>query len=204
MNKSEKFWDRMAKNFDKGDDQYDPSYLETISSYLDVNDNVFEFACGTGSLACTLAERVNQIHAMDISSKMIEIAKSKASERNIENVHFEKATLFDGQYAKESFDVLFACNILHLVEDHPLIFQRIDELLKPGGIFISDTVCMGEMGKLISLPLALFGKIGVIPKINRFGSNELIESIANSGFQILDSTNLNPSPPTYLIIAEKE
>lgn len=203
MNKSEKFWDRMAKNFDNQGDEYESSYIETITKYLDADDSVFEFACGTGSLACILANKVKTIHAMDISSKMIEIAQAKAVERNIENVNFEKATIFDERYANESFDLVLACNILHLVEDLPAVMQRISAFLKPGGIFISDTVCMGEISKLVSLPLALLGKIGVVPKINQFNPDELIDSIKNTNFQILEATNLNPSPPTYFVVAEK-
>lgn len=193
----------MAKNYDNQGDQYDPSYIDTISKYLNADDTVFEFACGTGSLACTLADKVKVIHAMDISVRMIEIAQQKAVDREITNIQFDKATLFDRRYENETYDVVFACNILHIVEDLSATIQRLNALLKPGGIFISDTVCMGEMSKLVSLPLALLGKTGIFPDINRFSSNELIDTIKKSDFQIQETTNLNPSPPTYFVVAEK-
>ena len=100
MEKSEKFWDRTAQNFDQGDDQYDDAYLGTIKSYLGVNDTVLDFACGTGSFSSLIADNVKEIHAIDISSKMLEIAERKTVENNIENLNFMHATIFDQRLKK--------------------------------------------------------------------------------------------------------
>lgn len=203
IDKSEKFWDRLAKNFDKGGEQYEQSYIDTITRYLDRNDVVLDFACGTGSLSCLLAENVMSIHGIDISSNMIDIAKKKASNRNLENIHFERSTIFDEKFAEESFDVIFACNILHLLEDPAKVIQKISQLLKPGGIFISDTVCLGEQKSIIRVFLALISKIGIAPYINPLKSSQLDDSLTQSGFRVAHAEMLGSGPTSYFLIAEK-
>ena len=57
------------------------------------------------------------IHAIDTSSKMIEIAKRKADGRKIKNIDYEHSTIFDERYKRGSFDVILVFYILHLLED---------------------------------------------------------------------------------------
>ncbi|MCZ8488391.1 methyltransferase domain-containing protein [Vibrio lentus] len=52
---------------------------------------------------------------------MVEAAKNKAANNNIENVHFAQATIFDNEY-NESFDVIFAFNMLHTV-GNPIVMS---------------------------------------------------------------------------------
>jgi 2-polyprenyl-3-methyl-5-hydroxy-6-metoxy-1,4-benzoquinol methylase len=40
--------------------------------------------------------------------------------------------------------VILAFHVLHLLEDTQEVVQRMHELLKPGGLFVSATACMGE------------------------------------------------------------
>ena len=151
---------------------------------------------------------MKEIHGIDISSKMIETAKSRAGERKIENIEFAHATIFDKRYGRESFDAILALNVLHLVEDINKVMQRINELLKPGGLIISSTACMGETGKffskLISIPIFLLTKLGILPKIIFFRVSELEDSITNGKFQIVKTeTKSSNAATTCFIVAKK-
>jgi 2-polyprenyl-3-methyl-5-hydroxy-6-metoxy-1,4-benzoquinol methylase len=134
---------------------------------------------------------VKEIHGIDISSKMIEAAKGKADERKIENIDFAQATIFDERYRRESFDVILALNIMHLVEDTQKVMQRINELLKPGGLIISSTACLGEkktfLSILLSIPIFLLIKIGIPPYLRSFKIPELEDSITKENFQIVET-----------------
>lgn len=202
MDRSENFWDRTANNFDEQDDQYDPGYVHTIKGYLEPSDVVLDFACGTGSFACLISSDVQEIHAIDISSKMLEIAEGKARSREIENVNFMHATIFDQRFKEGSFDVILAFNILHLVENLPEVMQRINWLLQPGGTFISDTPCLSEK-PLVRIVTAILSKLPMLPHVENFSITELKTSIANRNFQIIETQNLSESPPTLLIVAKK-
>ncbi|NEW06798.1 methyltransferase domain-containing protein [Paenibacillus sp. SYP-B3998] len=57
------------------------------------------------------------------------------------NINYAHSTIFDERYKKGSFDVILVFHVLHLLEDEHIVLQRINELLKPGGLLISATPC---------------------------------------------------------------
>ena len=205
INKSEKFWDRLSKNYDKRDNN-EKTYkktLEIIKKNLKSSDIVLDYACATGSYSIDLAANVKEIHGIDISSKMIEIAKRKAGT----NVYFAKATIFE-KYKKEKFNVVLAFNIFHLLEEPKKVIHRINELLKPGGLLISKTPCLGEkktfLHSFLFYILLILSKIGLIPDIRFFNISELENLITNENFQIVKPESLNHNPQDYFIIAKKK
>ncbi len=206
MNKSEKFWDKQSRNYDKQVKQYEQTHIKTVANtkkHLNMSDIVLDYACGTGIITNEIADNVKEIHAIDISSKMIDVAKRKAGERKIENINFAQSTIFDERYKKESFNVILAFNILHLLEDTQKVMQRINELLKPGGLFISATACMGEKMSFLGILLSLLSKIGIVPYVKIFKFSELEDLIANGNFQIVETEELGHTPPNYFIVAKK-
>ena len=206
MYKSEKFWDKIANSYEKKAIKNKKAYNETLENtkkHLNINDIVLECGCGTGTITLEFADRVKEIYATDISSKMIEIAKRKAEERKIENVKFAQSSIFDERLKKESFNVILAFNVLHLLEDTQKVMQRINELLKPGGLFISGTVCLAEKNKFWSICAFILGKLGLIPYVKCFKISELEDFIANANFQLVETGIFFPLPPRRFIVAKK-
>jgi ubiquinone/menaquinone biosynthesis C-methylase UbiE len=79
MNKSEKFWNKLSKNYDKrAKDKTFEQILHRSRKYLGPDDIILDFACATGLYSFEFANDVNKIQAFDTSSKMINIAKNKA------------------------------------------------------------------------------------------------------------------------------
>ena len=81
MNQSTKFWDKIAERYSKQPIADEAAYqkkLQVTREYFQPDMEIVEFGCGTGSTAITHAPYVKHIHAIDISSKMIEIAQGKA------------------------------------------------------------------------------------------------------------------------------
>ncbi|HEY9246069.1 MAG TPA: class I SAM-dependent methyltransferase, partial [Candidatus Methanoperedens sp.] len=145
MNKSEKFWDRMVKYLDRVERQDEATNIKIIEktrNRLKISDNVLDYGCGTGTAAIKIAGSVTTVNGIDISSKMIEAAKGKTVERKVNNIDFVQTTIFDEKLKPGSFDVILCFHLLHLVEDTPKVMQRINELLKPGGLIISATPCI--------------------------------------------------------------
>ncbi len=203
MYKSEKFWDRMANKPVKKISQGTVDNVERIKNHLNKDDFVLDYACGNGTISYQLAGHVQKIEAIDISSKVIAIAKEAAAERKIKNIQFQQTAIFDERFSKESFDAILAFNILHLVEDREKVIQRVNELLRPGGIFISATVCLGGKRSFVSVSLSLLSKISMFPDIIRMKSSELEDLINNNNFQIIETAALSQSPLNYFIAAKK-
>ena len=130
---------------------------------------------------------LKRIAATDLSTRMIEIARERAATRGVTNVDFAPGTLFDEALETGSFDVVMAFNLLHLLEDLPSAVARIAGLLKPGGRFISKTVCLAEQSRLWSVAVAAMRLIGFAPYVHCMTIAELEEVIRSSGFEIVDT-----------------
>lgn len=206
MQSSEKFWDTRAEDYAKSPIKNLPAYEEALArtkSYLSTDDRVLEVGCGTGSTALLLAGLVNHITATDISANMIAIARRKAQEQGITNVTFEQATPFDDVGAAESFDVVMAYNFLHLLEDVPKALHRLHGLLKPGGLFISKTVCLAEESVLWRVLIFLMQRVGFAPFVSCLKVSELEESIAAQGFEIIETGSYPSYSRGRYIVARK-
>jgi ubiquinone/menaquinone biosynthesis C-methylase UbiE len=206
MNKSEMFWNKTATQWDKQADQLDRSSIEAIGltgKYLKDGDIVLEYGCGTGSMALEMASRVKVVHAIDFSAGMIQAAINRAGKRRIENVHFERSTIFNESLQPGSYQVVTAYNILHLVEDLQMVIRRVNELLIPGGYFISVSACLKEENPIFRYALPLLSRTGLVPHVNIFGISELETSITNTGFQIVEAKQLESEAKSHYIAARK-
>ena len=201
MNITTKFWDRTAKSYEQQEARYPQMHARNITNarkYLHANDLVLDFGCATGIKALELAGHVHEIQGIDISPKMVTAAKKNATERKVQNVSFAQATIFDQRFAEGAFDVIFAFGILHLLKDLPQTLQRINELLQPGGWFISSTACMREdeailawINRLLFIP----ARIGLLPTLQFLKIRELETAITRAGFRIVETETI-PFNPT--------
>jgi len=206
MADSARFWDKRADRYAKSPVKDTESYEETLErtrNHLSDSDEVLEIGCGTGSTALLLAPSVKRILGTDISSRMIEIASDKALAQGVGNVDFERASLFDERLDEGPFDVVMGFNILHLLEDLPGAIRRIQELLKPGGRFISKTVCLAEQTRLWGVLLSVMRPLGFAPYVHCLTVVELEDTLARAGFEILETGFYPPSPPSRFIVARK-
>jgi 2-polyprenyl-3-methyl-5-hydroxy-6-metoxy-1,4-benzoquinol methylase len=207
MHHSERFWDRMAGSFDKEearDEQRDLKALEKTQGYLRTSDVVLDYGCATGSKTLRLAASVREMHGIDLSSRMIDLARAKAAEQHAMNVEFWQATLFDGRLKPESYDAILAFNLLHLLDDLHAAAHQINTLLKPGGLFISATICRSQRNRLLRWPLALAGTLHLIPPVRLIETAELDQIISSQGFQLVDTERiLHSFGVQYFVAARK-
>jgi 2-polyprenyl-3-methyl-5-hydroxy-6-metoxy-1,4-benzoquinol methylase len=205
-NKVEKFWDRMANQFDKQTIHFEKPPVEKAKEYLILTDIVLDYGCATGSVAIEIADNVEEVLGIDISSKMVEASIRKAHECKMHNVDFVQSTIFDERLKGESFDVILAFNILHFFKDTQEVTKRLKGLLKPGGRIISVTACMGEKSLSNTLQYLLFKpliKLGIIPYMRFLKISELERSMSEVNLQIIETESLNNSPANHFIVAKK-
>jgi len=147
---------------------------------------VFEFGCGTGTTAIYHAPYVKKISAIDASGKMIEIAQARARAKSIDNVSFVVGDIEDYKVVNGGHDVVMAHSILHLLKDKDQVLAKIHAMLKPGGIFVSSTMCVGDsfIGSAIGTAVSLVAYTGLLPYINIFTGDQLVDSIKQAGFAI--------------------
>jgi len=187
MDRSAKFWDKIAERYSKRPIADEAAYqkkLQVTREYFQPDMKVLEFGCGTGSTAITHAPYVKHIHAIDISSKMIEIAQGKADAKNVENVTFAQSTIEEISVSDQTLDAVLGLSILHLLDNKEEVISRAHKMLKPGGIFVTSTACIGDTMKFFKV-IAPIGKFfGLMPLVKVFTMKELEGSLTDAGFEI--------------------
>ncbi len=184
---SSKFWDKIADKYSRqpvGDEAAYQRKLKITQEYLRPDMEVLEFGCGTGSTAIVQAPFVKHIRAIDISGRMLEIARGKAEAAGIGNITFERAAMDDFTAPDESYDVVMGHSILHLLEDKDAAIAKVHRMLKPGGVFVSSTVCIAEKMKWFKLIIPIGRAVGLMPLVKVLTAKELLDSITAAGFEI--------------------
>jgi len=191
MKLNEKFWDRIANFYSKQPVADEESYqkkLQKTREYFTPDTEVFEFGCGTGSTAIYHAPYVKSILAIDVSGKMIEIAKARAKAKDINNVTFNTGSIEEFEVVNESYDVVMAHSILHILKNRDQVIAKIHRMLKPGGIFVSSIV--------------LISWTSLLPYVNNTSSGDLVNSIQQAGFDI--EYQWRPKPVSALFIIARK
>jgi ubiquinone/menaquinone biosynthesis C-methylase UbiE len=187
MKESARFWDWIAKRYSKQPIADEAAYqhkLQVTREYFRPDMEVLELGCGTGSTAIAHAPYVRHIQAVDISSQMLEIARGKAEAANVTNVTFEHSTVDRFNADGATLDAVLALSLLHLLEDRDAAIAKVHRMLKPGGVFVTSTACLGDSMRYFK-PIAAIGNwLGLLPLVKFFTSSELEESLSDAGFQV--------------------
>jgi len=197
------FWDRMANRYEKSPVSDEAAYqkkLEVTQTYLKPDMQVLEFGCGTGSTAIVHAPYVEHIIAIDFSDKMLEIARSKAKAVNIENIDFINSEIEQFEAPEQGFDVILGHSILHLLKNKQVAIEKTYNMLKPGGVFVSSTACMG--GGFLKYILPIGHALGLLPLVRFFSVDELVQDINGAGFEIVHQWQPEGSSAVF-IVAQK-
>ncbi len=128
---------------------------------------------------------MKHIEAIDVSSKMVEIARGKAEANNVGNVTFTPSSIDEFSAADQSFDAVLGLSILHLLDNREEVISKVHRMLKPGGIFVSSTACLGDtITKLIKVVVPIGKFLGFLPVLKVFTAKELENSFTRAGFAI--------------------
>jgi len=205
-NSPEKFWNLISSKY-AASPISDKSAYETkitkLKTYLTPEMSVLDIGCATGTQCGDIANNVKQVTGIDISSKLLAIAGQRMAERNLDNVDFLQTSVFDKAFQPGSFDMVMTFFVLHFFEDIDVVFERVHELLKPGGIFISETACLGNKNKLMGSLLRFAGHLGILPKINLLTTQQLEQSLKRAGFSITDKTKFSKSSDAEFTLTAK-
>lgn len=197
-----RFWDKLADRYAAQPIADEAAYrakLARTQSYFTPDMELFEFGCGTGSTAITHAPHVRHVKAIDFSARMLEIARDRAREAGVTNVTFEQGDIATMPLAPASYDMVLGLSILHLVTDKQAVISRVYDILKPGGLFVSSTACLGDSMKLLALITPLGRRLGLLPHLNIMSHDELRTSLAGTGFLVEHDWRPHPKAAVFMI-----
>jgi SAM-dependent methyltransferase len=200
------FWDRCAAEYAKKPVPDEDAYaqtLERVRAHLTPNDRVLELGCGTGTTALKLVASAREIVATDYSAEMIAIASAKARGEGATHVRFQTCAAADPALGLESFDVVLAMNLVHLFDDVPVHLRRIRELVRPGGLFISKTPCIGDLGLALRIAIPLMRALGRAPRVRFVTEQSLITDVTRAGFDVAETGMYPKKSRSFFIVARK-
>jgi len=207
MKDAQAFWDGLARGYAKRPVKDVDAYEHTLArtqSHLGAEDRVLEVGCGTGSTALRLAAAVGQYTASDISPAMIEIAREKAAAGQEGNLRLVPAALSDAPEAEGGFDAVLAFHLLHLVDDLPAALAEIAARLRPGGVLVSKTICLGGRGALkLRAFVRVMRLVGIAPPVAFLSPEGLEAAIEAAGFRIVETGTFPKVPPNHFVVARR-
>lgn len=188
MTNAQKFWDKTAEKYAKSPVRDEATYQRKLAetrSYLAPHMRVLEFGCGTGTTAIHHAPHVAHIDALDIAENMLVIGRARAAEAGVENITFSRGTLQAFNAGAASYDAVLGLNVLHLIEDRDAVIAEAYRLLKPGGVFVTSTVCLaGSVLRFLKWLVPLGKLVGLMPDVYVFSEQEYAEQMERAGFRI--------------------
>lgn len=199
------FWDRRAQRYAAQPIKDETAYARTLEitrHYLKPSDRVLEIGAGTGSTAVRLAPHVSRITATDVSGEMMAIARDRAWNAASGNVTVRQASTRDAlaENGDETWTVILAFNILHLLPDLETRLGEIRAALPEGGHFISKTPCLSEMNLAIRAIVPVMRVLGLAPFVRFLTGDALEAMIREAGFEIVESVAPG-APSSRMVVA---
>jgi len=138
MSSVEADFDRLALLDEEGwtaNNHYHNSLLKHVPPHC---ENALEIGCGTGAFARALAKVCSRVVALDLSSEMIRIARSRSGQFN--NLEFQLADAMSWNFPQSHFDFVCSIATLHHVQQRELLVKMRDALRPAGVLVVLDLV----------------------------------------------------------------
>jgi len=136
---------RAAFAYNAAADFYDASQLSfwdyfgrrTVEQLaLRPGSRVLDVCCGAGGSALPAAEFVGskgKVIGVDIAQALLELARTKAAQRNLTNIEFELGDMLTLRFPGESFDAVVCVFGIFFVPDMEMAIRELWRCVRPGG-----------------------------------------------------------------------
>ena len=202
-----------------------PEDIKSLGDYTEKGDKILDSGCASGRLYRVLKEKKVEYFGVDISERLIEIAKKNYPEGN-----FQIANTLNLPFVDNSFDKIYSISVIHNIPSRDFQLQYLKEskrVLKPGGLLILRVwdFWKRKEGWRLFFKYALLkltgnskmdfydvlvpwkdsnGKILIQRYFHCFTKKEIEDLVKKAGFKIKQSWREGKDPRTNIyIIAEK-
>ncbi len=108
-----------------------PSIDKLLSEIVLTGKKVLDLGCGTGLLSIKLHNAGADVFGIDLSEKMISLAKL-----NFPTLKFDVGNAAHTSFRDGEFDVIASSFVMHYVKNLKPVFKEMSRILKKGGQFV--------------------------------------------------------------------
>ena len=119
--------------------------------HIDADTRILDIGCGPSSITCDLAEHIlkqggssEQVYAVDNAAEAVMASKQLASQRGL-NINIQQANTYQLPFADDTFDVVYAHQILYHLDDPLAAIYEWARVVRPGGLIASREADYGAM-----------------------------------------------------------
>jgi len=138
-------WVRTLKNMVPGR----LGYFDTLYSWQ--GKKVLDLGCAGGFMAEALDDRGAHVTGIDPAAEAIAAARDHAHDRSIQyDIGVGEAL----PYSDGVFDAVVCVDVLEHVTDLQAVLDEVSRVLKPGGMFLFDTINRNPLARLATITIA--------------------------------------------------
>lgn len=196
------FWDRFAGVYDLAESINGSVYTEMCDitrRLVPAGAKVLDCGAGTGELSLAASDNADSVLCTDLSKNMLKQAQRKARALGADNIEFAARNIFDLQEPDDTYDVVIAGNVLHLLTNPQGAVKEMYRVLKPGGKLLLPTFTNKNSAKLL---IGIYKKLGFDPAAN-YSPSEYKKMLENCGLGRVRTKLIKGLVPCCYAVIEK-
>ncbi len=174
-----------------------PGRLAWFDRHTDwTGTQVLDLGCAGGFMAEALTEKGAEVTGLDPAPKAIEAARRRAQSIG-QSIRYDVGVGEDLPYDDASFDTVVCVDVLEHVSDLTMVLSEIARVLRPGGIFLFDTINRNPVSQFATITMAE-NALRLLPKGTHdpklfIKPGELRGALEKAGMSVGPMTGLGPT-----------
>lgn len=173
-----------------------PARLRWFDKFINLQGKtVLDLGCAGGFMAEALHDRGAQVTGIDPATAASSAARSHADATG-RSIRYDTGKGEALPYRDASFDAVVCVDVLEHVEDLQQVISEVHRVLRPGGVFLFDTINRNPIATFVTITVAE-NVLRILPKGTHdptmfIKPSELKTSLQSAGFVVGKMTGLGP------------
>jgi len=173
-----------------------PARLKFFDRHIDwSNKDVLDLGCAGGFMAEAMVKRGARVTGIDPAKDAISAATAHAAETGL-TIRYDVGIGEALPYDNAAFDAVVCVDVLEHVSDLQKVLSEVDRVLRPGGLFLFDTINRNPIARLATITVAE-DVLRLLPKGTHdpdmfIKPRELTDGLTNAGLTPGPMTGIGP------------